>query len=184
MRAVVAVVLGLFATACEPVVGDPIPDGGADAGSRSDAGPVGPPDGGDVPAVCSSGTYWLDGDEGSEHMHPGHACIACHVTTGDDGLPDLSIVGTVFPTLHEPDDCNGTDQAVIEITDAEGQVLTLTPNSAGNFLSTVLVKYPIRAKIKANGLERVMTTKQNTGDCNSCHTQAGTSGAEGRIRLP
>jgi len=46
------------------------------------------------------------------------------------------------------------------------------------------VAMPYTAKVKYNGLERVMVASQTTGDCNSCHTQAGTKGAPGRILLP
>jgi hypothetical protein len=46
------------------------------------------------------------------------------------------------------------------------------------------VAKPFQAKITYMGRERVMATAQTSGDCNSCHTQAGAMSAPGRIILP
>jgi len=44
--------------------------------------------------------------------------------------------------------------------------------------------FPYSAKISDNnGNSNEMATHQNTGDCNSCHTQDGSGGAGGRIRF-
>lgn len=68
--------------------------------------------------------------------------------------------------------------------------LTLAPNSVGNFYSssvTADTPIPYTARVVSNGLMRAMTTPQ-TGDCNACHTEQGTTistGAEaGRIVWP
>ena len=132
-------------------------------------------------AQCTSGTYW-SGGEGSSRMRPGEACIACHSGSGE--APGFTVAGTLFPTMHEPNDCNGTSIASIEITDATGRVVTLTPNSAGNFSSGTGLRFPIRAKVAANGLVREMASPQMSGDCNACHTQPGTQGALGRVVVP
>jgi hypothetical protein len=133
--------------------------------------------------TCTSGTYWPGGSDGSSRMNPGEACIACHRTSGGEA-PSFTIAGTVYPTGHEPAECNGTAAAQIVITDSNGQTITLTPNSAGNFSSRAAVAFPIRAKVVANGQERAMAAAQATGDCNSCHTQNGLSMAPGRVTLP
>jgi hypothetical protein len=57
-------------------------------------------------------------------------------------------------------------------------------NAVGNFYSTAAVARPFQAKVVRNGLERVMTVAQTTGDCNSCHTVTGANGAPGRIMAP
>jgi len=116
-------------------------------------------------------------------MRPGDACISCHRQSGGEA-PTFSIAGTVYPTGHEPAECNGTSAAQIVITDNNGQTITLTPNSAGNFSSRNAVAFPIHAKVVANGQERVMAGAQMSGDCNSCHTQNGASMAPGRVTLP
>jgi hypothetical protein len=135
------------------------------------------------PPTCTSGTYWTGG-EGSSRMHPGVACIACHAQTGGEA-PRYTIAGTVYPTGHEPDNCNGEPGgATVVITDANDATYTLTVNSAGNFSSRLAVAFPIRAKVVQNGNERVMATPQSTGDCNTCHTQDGASSAPGRIVTP
>ena len=131
--------------------------------------------------TCSSGQTWNGGGDGSSQMNPGEACINCH-SQGEG--PRFTIAGTVYPTGHEPDRCYGTSAAQVIITDAAGITLTLTPNSAGNFSSRMLLTPPYNAKVVANGLTRTMAAAQTSGDCNSCHTQNGANGAPGRITLP
>ena len=70
------------------------------------------------------------------------------------------------------------------ITGADGRMLTLAPNGAGNFYSERAVAGPYRAKVVTAAGERAMTAQQTSGDCNSCHTPAGANGAPGRIMLP
>jgi mono/diheme cytochrome c family protein len=115
-------------------------------------------------------------------MKPGQACIACHSAQGQR---TWSAMGTVYPSLHEPNDCEGLSGVVVELTGANGQVATGTTNSVGNFLfnATSLTK-PWTVKVKANGQERAMGGTITTGDCNSCHTQAGSNAAPGRIVAP
>lgn len=136
----------------------------------------------DTPPQCTSNAYWTFGDSGSSRMHPGMACIACH--SRDFEAPSLTVAGTVYPTVHEPDDCNGTGGAQVVITEANGTAHTLTPNSVGNFYIRTALQFPIRAKVVANGLTREMVTPQMSGDCNSCHSQNGSMDAPGRIILP
>jgi hypothetical protein len=142
------------------------------------------PAGGGCSPICTSGMTWTNGDEGSSEMNPGMACNACH-SRGEGPL--FSIAGTIYPTVHEPDLCNGAPSssgAQVVITGADGRVLTLAPNRAGNFYSETAVAGPYQAKIVTAAGERAMTAQQTSGDCNSCHTQAGANGAPGRIMLP
>lgn len=133
--------------------------------------------------TCTSGQTWGGGGDGSSRMNPGQACISCH-SQGGEG-PRFAIAGTVYPTGHEPDRCYGTSAAQVIVTDAAGQTLTLTPNSAGNFsASRVTLTLPYNAKVVANGMTRAMSAAQTSGDCNACHTQNGDNGAPGRITLP
>jgi mono/diheme cytochrome c family protein len=132
-------------------------------------------------------TTWKGGNEGSSSMNPGKACISCHQSDGE--APLFSVAGTLYPTGHEPDLCNGVSAntangASVVIVGADGRTLTLTPNRAGNFSSENTVKTPYTAKVTYQGRERVMLTAQTSGDCNSCHTPNGANGAPGRIALP
>lgn len=117
-------------------------------------------------------------------MQPGKACIACHATEPD--APTFLIAGTVYPTLHAVDLCNGSSNVTVEITGADGAKKTLTTNKAGNFYWEAppsALKLPFKAKvISANG-EAQMFGAQNSGDCNSCHTVQG-NGPSGRIFAP
>lgn len=139
----------------------------------------------DTPLQCTSGSTWAGGDSESPNMHPGGACIGCH-STGEG--PRFAIAGTVFPTAHEPYDCNGsngtTEGIVITITDSTGNVVNLNANGVGNFYYRGALSPPYHAKITAAGRERAMSAAQASGDCNSCHTTTGMSGAPGRIMAP
>ncbi|HEY3496788.1 MAG TPA: hypothetical protein VGK73_18950, partial [Polyangiaceae bacterium] len=157
--------------------------------------------------ICTSGKHWDPEDDDNNGgldeegpwMNPGRACITCHLEEEDE--PILQIGGTVFPTLHEEDLCYGVDgtssDAHVVITDASGATFTLPLERTGNFSllareedddededDTPQVRFPIRAKVVAGGRERTMLTPQNTGDCNSCHTEQGRNDAPGRILLP
>lgn len=133
--------------------------------------------------TCASGRFWTLGDEGDKKMHPGVACMECHLAErrrGEDA-PSYTAAGTVFPTLREPDDCNGASAATIEIIDANGKIVTLTSNSAGNFYTRAALTMPIRARVTSGDVVREMLTPVNSGDCNSCHTQEGAENAPGRV---
>lgn len=152
-----------------------VPDGGA---------PVNPYD---TPPVCTSDSYWTQGDESSPDMLPGRACIACHSAPGGDEGPRFRFSGTVYPTAHEPDDCNGVGGAQIEVTDANGAVFTVTAGPSGNFFQggdPADLAMPIKARVIHDGKILPMVTAVDTGDCNACHTQNGKEGAPGRIILP
>lgn len=140
-----------------------------------------------VDPVCTSNTFWNMGEESSPDMLPGRACIACHSMEGGERGPDFQFSGTIYPTAHEPDDCNGAQGAVIEITDANGVVTNLTSRASGNFYKSgnpALVAWPVTVKVLYDGKTLPMATPLMNGDCNSCHTGDGTNGAPGRIILP
>jgi hypothetical protein len=137
-----------------------------------------------VAPTCTSRVTTAETTRGSPDMNPGRACITCHTTNRG---PTLTIGGTIYPTAHEPDLCNGangTNGARVIIVGADGQTQTLTPGTSGNFNSRTRVTTPYRASVTYMGRERAMTATQTSGDCNACHTQNGTNGAPGRILLP
>ncbi|MFT3921125.1 MAG: hypothetical protein QM778_01190 [Myxococcales bacterium] len=136
----------------------------------------------DVADVCTSGRFWTRGY--SETMHPGHACISCH--SMNVSRPQFKIAGTVYPTAHEPNDCDAANPADVrvEIIGANGQVSALSANEVGNFFSLNAVALPYTARVTSQGRVRAMRSPQRSGDCNACHTQRGDNGAPGRILLP
>jgi hypothetical protein len=149
--------------------------GGSTAGSGGTTGAGGSP-------TCSSNKMWTSGN--GNDMRPGEDCMTCHKST----RPNFTISGTVYPTAHEKNDCDGTaaNGIKIVITGADGQVTTLTPSSlSGSFNSTTTIKMPYTAKVtNSAGAMRAMTASQSMGNCNGCHTQAGANGAPGRIMAP
>ncbi len=146
--------------------------------------------------VCTSGSHWTRDDHGDKKMHPGGTCISCHSKEStkregdDDEAPLYTVAGTIFPTAHEPDDCNGTATGeggalTVEITGADKKVTKLTPNSVGNFFTTAAIKFPYTARVVAkDGSVRVMKDAQKDGDCNGCHTLVGKEKAPGRVMAP
>jgi mono/diheme cytochrome c family protein len=152
---------------------DTPPDGGA-------------PDGGDGGGVskCTSGKTWANGNQGSALMHPGTACNACHQQQGG---PNLRIAGTLYPTLHEPNDCNGSappPALTVVITDKNGRVTRIPVNAAGNFSTRTRVTPPYKAAVTDGTKTRAMVGSVTAGDCNSCHTDPGANGAPGRVMAP
>lgn len=137
----------------------------------------------DTPIVCTSGLRWTG--RASRSMAPGDACISCHQRSPE--APQFALSGTVYPTAHEPIDCNGitgSTAVTVVVVDATGATVMMQANSVGNFYASAALTPPYRAKVMSAVGERVMTTPQTSGDCNSCHTQDGANGAPGRIMAP
>jgi hypothetical protein len=167
---------GMLGTGAGMAHGGTTGSGGMGAGGRGGAsGMVG--SGGTVAAVCTSNKMWTSGN--GTAMRPGNDCTGCH---------SFTIAGTVYPTLHEPNNCDGTAANGIKVvvTGADGKVTTLTPDgTSGNFYSSTAIKTPFSAKVtNSAGGSRAMTAMQTKGNCNSCHSQAGANGAPGRITTP
>jgi hypothetical protein len=139
----------------------------------------------DTPSTCTSTTYYSPNGDGSSRMAPGDTCVSCHAQSGGEA-PPFTLAGTVYPTAHEPTNCDGANVTggTVVITDANGVTLTLHVNSVGNFYTTQPVATPFDAVVEYNGNTRAMVAAQTTGDCNSCHTENGANGAPGRIMLP
>jgi hypothetical protein len=141
----------------------------------------------DTPEVCTSNMTWTLGNDAT--MRPGEACQTCHVLLGQATGETFDVSGTVYPTAHEPNDCDGIAGIRVVITDATGASTTLTTNAAGNFYHDDLFgfaafKTPLKAKVTSNAGTREMVSSVTTGDCNSCHTEAGTVSAPGRVMAP
>lgn len=154
--------------ATEPTEAEDTSDDGAGAGATP---------------VCSSAKTWTGGDRKSKLMHPGVACIACHAKKR--GAPRYAFAGTVFPSLHEEDDCYGVAGGVqVVVTDAKGVVASAAVNAAGNFFFSGSLTPPLAAKVVAGGREVAMKEPVTTGDCNGCHTSKGSENAKGRITSP
>ncbi|MBL9026025.1 MAG: hypothetical protein JNL21_27785 [Myxococcales bacterium] len=155
--------------------------GGMPAGDCDGVGGAPP-----VEVVCTSKTYWMRGDEGSEDMHPGHACLDCHKKELGADAGKFPFAGTVFPTAHEEYDCNGIGGSTVVITEADGTTHTIPVRASGNFVleSEAAVAWPIRAEVRRDGKVAAMQDPVDSGDCNSCHTALGAEGAPGRITPP
>lgn len=101
----------------------------------------------------------------------------------------MTVAGTIYPTAHEPDSCNGVPRALaayVVITDAAGRVFELETEPSGNFMLEDPDAFtpPYQAKVVVGIEERVMVSEQEDGDCNGCHTESGGNDAPGRIMRP
>jgi mono/diheme cytochrome c family protein len=179
----------------EAWIADGTPQGACDAGGGDSTGGDDGEDPFDVEPKCSSGSFWDDDDDESPLMHPGAACITCHDAEraddpDDDDIPDLLVGGTVYPTAHEPTDCNGESGVTVVLESmATGTRVEITTNSAGNAelhrsQAPAGLDAPFLVKLVRGDVERVMPIPAPSGNCNSCHTQDGTMGAPGRVVAP
>jgi predicted small lipoprotein YifL len=127
---------------------------------------------------CGPGTCGGDGPT----MLPGADCIACHSPGNfeeDEDDAFWSLAGTVFEDLLGSDGASGV---TVRVTDADGKVVTLESNSAGNFYTTSSVTFPISAEVERDGVVKEMGTQPTTGACNSCHACEGSAG--GKLYAP
>jgi hypothetical protein len=151
---------------------------------------------------CVSGTRWNPAARASSSMDPGQACLTCHTRRTDaaDPEPFHVIGGTAYYALHEVDNCYGytgmapnpAGTAYVEVVDADGTMLRLRVGRTGNFGTSAALVFPLRSArvVGPTGLVNEMSSPVPNGDCNSCHTQAGTTTepggdpAPGRITVP
>lgn len=161
------------------------PLGGASEGGDANAAPIyGPFEG---PARCTSGMVRDPNASEGPEMNPGFPCITCHLAASEGDAPVFAFAGTLYPSVHEPNSCQGAaaNGAEVVISDAMGLELRAEANTSGNFLlEDALLTPPFSAKVLFDGRERATTTAHDSGDCNVCHTQQGDQGAPGRIVLP
>lgn len=144
--------------------------------------------GGPIMLTCTSNQRWPLGNEESPDMRPGLACIDCHLSgvAGEKG-PDFLFAGTVFPGLHDEDDCFGSTSTgtTVVVTDAVGRVFEVAVRPRGNFYQEPqAATFPIRAEVRRDGKVLAMKDPVQSGDCNTCHTAEGKDGAPGRILAP
>jgi hypothetical protein len=135
-------------------------------------------------AQCASGQTWKLGDQPTQVMYPGTSCNTCHAQRG---IFTFAIAGTVYTASHQSDNCFGIAGVSVVITDANDASITLVSDVSGNFLvepAEANVAVPYTASVVTDGGVAAMLESQTNGDCNSCHTQAGTNGAPGRIVTP
>ena len=122
---------------------------------------------------CAPGTC---GGEGAR-MLPGANCLACHDGTNDeeDEAPRFDAAGTAFSDLGGGDALAG---ALVRITDANGDVVEIQTNSAGNFYTPQSLVFPIDAEIEVDGTVRTMAASVGVGGCNACHACDGEAGGK------
>jgi hypothetical protein len=135
-------------------------------------------------AACGgSGETTTDPTQPGPLMMPGDNCLRCHNPISDTGAPPWSAGGTVFPAT-DAKTTDGVMGAVVEITDAQGKVVKLTTNEAGNFYTAEALEAPLRVALTHDGKRIEMPVDAPAGSCNACHSLPPVGGAPGRIHLP
>ncbi len=97
-------------------------------------------------------------------MLPGHACGSCH---GLAAAPAFGAAGTVYAGEAAAGGA-GLEGATLEITDDDGQTVSLVTNEAGNFYTTTILTPPLQVTVSSDGARASMSDAP-TGDCNRCH---------------
>ena len=156
----------------------------------------------------------LAGFSGVPVMQPGADCMQCHRSGGNGAERVWTAAGTVFP---RPDACpldggpgclTGVQGVQVLLTDANGQQLTLTTNSAGNFytdqplatLTSIMIQNGKHRMVMNLGVfpdggvdlvsNQVAYPADGGVSCNACHTAAngppilGLYGAPGNLFVP
>jgi hypothetical protein len=118
-------------------------------------------------------------------MRPGEDCMSCHAGANAATLeaPVWTVAGTVYDAV-DPEPNAGVEDAYVHVTDAQGALLTLRSNAAGNFYAADPIVYPLQVCVERNGAMSCMRQPAPTGACNSCHTIPAQNAAPGRITLP
>jgi len=111
-----------------------------------------------------------------ERMDPGNACGGCHVA---GHAPVFGAAGTLYESVNGSVR-GGLVDATVEITDRDGQVVSLVTNDVGNFYTPSILTPPLQVTISKDGVAASMRDAPS-GDCNSCHA---TGSARGRVHLP
>lgn len=150
--------------------------GGGGEGDEGDGGGNGGTGGGSSgscnDANESCGPNSCGGEGGT--MLPGANCLACH-TSGGGEAPKFTAAGTVFTDI---DGSGKSSNATVYLTDANGQSVTLSTNSAGNFYTTKSLTFPLTAEVDKGGFTMAMGSEISTGACNSCHQCGGQAGGK------
>lgn len=115
-----------------------------------------------APAVASPGTG---------HHNPGEDCLMCHYQGGADMAPPFTFAGTLFDSSGGSAPVAGT---TIHLIDAVGNQSIVVSEDNGNFYSTDLLVYPVRAftSLCPDVARMVAPLGEADGSCNrsGCHT--------------
>jgi hypothetical protein len=160
LRLAAVPLVAIVATACTT---PELPDLGDDD-VEPDATPL-PPDARlDCELAHSSGS--------SGYHNPGTACLDCH-NGQQAGAPIFTFAGTVYA------DRAGTipvvDASVIVI-DGDGQIVSVKTTRNGNFYTQANLSPPYITAVSRCPDNVPMVTNFVDGDCNSCHSGAGSPG--------
>ena len=113
--------------------------------------------------------------EGGPAMAPGQNCLTCH----SGGENAFTAAGTIFTKPDDPTSA-GLAGATVILTDATGQQVTLTTNSAGNFYTSQPLTFPLSAELRHGTQVATMVQRVPSGGCAACHSTPPANGAPGR----
>jgi hypothetical protein len=117
--------------------------------------------------------------DNSPTMDPGSDCLSCH-SPGGRAHRAYSVAGTVFAQPDSPE-FDGVAGANVVVTDANGRIVTMTTNAAGNFYTEEDVTLPLDVLVQVGDIVRHMEPRVTKASCGSCHEAVPYQGTEGRV---
>jgi hypothetical protein len=82
------------------------------------------------------------------------------------------VAGTIFTSSTCP---TPSTTAIVTLTGADGQTLSLPVNEVGNYFTDAGVVFPVKVVVEAEG-RRVAMAGTAHGACGICHTLGGKTG--------
>jgi hypothetical protein len=129
----------------------------------------------------------------SEFHRPGQPCVLCH-STYEGASPEITVGGTIFATPTETAGVLPTavEGAIVTLIDAEGDVMPVTSNCAGNFYLTkeqwnpsfplrVELSYPAPGGTTLKPATPMSSRISRDGSCGSCHDGPPNQGSPGYV---
>ena len=116
----------------------------------------------------------------------GEECVSCHKPGAKAERWPFTAGGTVYRTAGD-DPAPGLEGVAVTLTDADGRIVALVSNRAGNFWTKERLRFPVAARLQRAGAERaseVAAGPCRDGTCNGCHTRPPQGGARGRLFAP
>jgi hypothetical protein len=142
---------------------------------------------------CGGASGGESDDDDDDYIHnQGRSCLECHGPGEREADEELIRTGgTVFETINAADRTAGALGYTVRLRYADDATLTLQRRSRnrmpGNVYSSAAVTGAFTAEVIDDLSSAVVNTSaalshpQTSGDCNRCHTAAGTDSAPGRI---
>ena len=117
---------------------------------------------------------------GSNEFHyTGKDCLRCHTAGGKAALAPFTMAGTVYKDILGSEPLAGAE---VVLVNSEGKVVSMTTNTAGNFMTQAEIKdskgnATYKTWVLGPDGKRLPMVTMTSGSCNMHHTPLGRRGA-------